>query len=207
MKTMTLTVGSVVIIAGIIACVMSLQRPPPAQKAGSETQASQPAPVEPTATAPVREEPRETDAISSPDHALSAEPAKSKHETSAKKQESPAPVKPAKQPRQLVDPLARLAMSLVGVDPEAEAYWLEAIYDSSLPDAEREDLMEDLNEEGLSDTKRPGPQDLPLIMTRLAIIEEIAPHADEFMLPHLAEAYKDLLNLADITLGGGRPVR
>jgi hypothetical protein len=134
-------------------------------------------------------------------------PAKSKHETSAKKQESPAPVKPAKQPRQLVDPLARLAMSLVGVDPEAEAYWLEAIYDSSLPDAEREDLMEDLNEEGLSDTKRPRPQDLPLIMNRLAIIEEIAPQANEFMLPHLAEAYKDLLNLADITLGGGRPVR
>jgi len=98
-------------------------------------------------------------------------------------------------------------MSLVGVDPDAEAYWLDAIYDPTLPDQEREDLMEDLNEEGLSDQKRPGTQDFPLIINRLALIEEIAPYADEFMLPHLTEAYKDLLNLADITQGGGTPVR
>ena len=98
-------------------------------------------------------------------------------------------------------------MALVGADPEAEAYWLEAIYDSSLPDAEREGLIEDLNEEGLSDHKRPSPEDLPLIMNRIAIIEEIVPHADDFMLPHLREAYKDLLNLAEITQGGGRPVK
>ena len=64
-----------------------------------------------------------------------------------------------------------------------------------LPDHEREDLMEDLNEEGLSDYKQPGPEDFPLIMNRIAIIEQIAPYADQFMLPHLAEAYKDLVNL------------
>lgn len=98
-------------------------------------------------------------------------------------------------------------MSLVGMDPDAEAYWLGAIFDSSLPDQEREDLIEDLNEEGLSDEKHPGPQDVSLILNRIAIIEDIAPHADEFMLPHLAEAYKDLLNLADITQGGGEPVQ
>ncbi|TAK96345.1 MAG: hypothetical protein EPO07_14640 [Verrucomicrobia bacterium] len=116
-----------------------------------------------------------------------------------------APTKKPKEP--LHDPDARAAMSLVGVDRDAEAYWLGAIFDSSLPDQEREDLMEDLNEEGLSDTKRPGPQDFPLIMNRLAIIEEIVPQADEFMLRHLGEAYKDLLNLADISRGGGRPVQ
>jgi hypothetical protein len=44
-------------------------------------------------------------------------------------------------------------------------------------------------------------------MNRLAIIEGIVPHADEFMLPHLREAYKDLLNLAEITQGGGKPVK
>jgi hypothetical protein len=118
---------------------------------------------------------------------------------------TPTQTAQAKEP--LHDPDARVALGLVGIDAEAEAYWLEAISDSSLPDKEREDLMEDLNEEGLSDHKRPGPEDFPLIMNRLAIVEEIAPHADEFMLPHLREAYKDLLNLAEITQGRGEPVK
>ena len=98
-------------------------------------------------------------------------------------------------------------MSFVGADPNAEAYWLEAIFDRSLPDREREDLMEDLNEEGLSDHQHPGPEDLPLIMNRLALIEAIAPEADEFMLTHLGEAYQDLVNLAHITQGEGSPVK
>ena len=115
--------------------------------------------------------------------------------------------KPAKTKPPLQDPLARAAMSLVGADPGAEAYWLEAIFDSSLPKQEREDLIEDLNEEGLSDHKRPGPGDYPLIMNRLAIIEEIAPYSDEFMLNHLQEAYKDLVNLSQVALGGGLPVQ
>jgi len=113
-----------------------------------------------------------------------------------------------KKPKELLhDPDARAALSFVGVDPQAEAYWLEAIFDSSLPDQEREDLIEDLNEEGLSDTKRPGLEDFPLIVNRIAIIEEIVLHADAFMAPHLREAYKDLWNLAAITQGGGKPVR
>jgi hypothetical protein len=114
---------------------------------------------------------------------------------------------PASTPKEpLRDPEARAAMSLVGIDPDAEAYWLGAIFDSSLPENEREDLMEDLNEEGLSDAKHPGPQDLPVILNRLVIIEEILPFADEFMVEHLGEAYKDLLNLADVTQGRGEPV-
>jgi hypothetical protein len=117
------------------------------------------------------------------------------------------PGRPPKSKPDLQDPVARAALSLVGADPEAEAYWLEAIYDPSLPNEEREDLMEDLNEDGLSDPKRPGAQDLPLILNRLVIIEELAPWADDFMWPHLREAYKDLLNLAEITQGGGEPVR
>ncbi len=121
------------------------------------------------------------------------------------------PIQNTSQPRsakrELQDPLAREALGLVGMDREAEAYWLEAIYDSSLPDKEREDLMEDLNEDGLSDIKRPGPEDLPVILNRLKLIEDIVPTADDFMLKHLAEAYKDLWNLAAITQGGGEPVR
>ena len=106
---------------------------------------------------------------------------------------------PADEPHQ--DQMARAALSLVGTgDPDAEAYWMDAIFDSSLSDHEREDLMEDLNEEGLSDPRHPGPQDLPLIVNRLAIIEQVAPYADPFMLEHLGEAYKDLFGMLN-----GRP--
>jgi hypothetical protein len=101
---------------------------------------------------------------------------------------------PAGEPHR--DLMARAALSLVGTgDPDAEAYWMDAIFDPSLPDQEREDLMEDLNEEGLSDPRHPGPEDLPLIVNRLAIIEEVAPYADSFMIEHLGEAYKDLVGL------------
>jgi hypothetical protein len=207
MKTTTLAAGLVVILGCLVAGVMSIKGPQPAQKARHETQASKQAPVEPQAAAPVREAPPEADAVPPSDHAASGEPAKTEGETSVKKQEVATPARPVKQPKQLQDPLARVAMSLVGADPDAEAYWLEAIYDSSLPDQEREDLIEDLNEEGLSDHQRPGPEDFPLIMNRIVILQEIFPHADQFMLPHLREAYKDLLNLAEITQGGGKPVK
>lgn len=95
------------------------------------------------------------------------------------------------------DLLARVALSLVGTgDPGAEAYWMGAIFDPTLSDQEREDLMEDLNEEGLANPRQAMQQDLPLIMNRLAIIEAVAPYADPFMQEHLFEAYKDLMNLA-----------
>ena len=110
------------------------------------------------------------------------------------KSQAAAPKKP-KADKERRDPLARVALSFVGVDSDAEKYWLEAIFDSSLSDQEREDLMEDLNEEGLSNPHRPGSEDLPLILNRLAIIEELAPAADDFMQIHLWEAYKDLTGL------------
>lgn len=103
-----------------------------------------------------------------------------------------SPASHAKGKKPVQDPAARVALSLVGADPDAEAYWMSAISDPNLPDQEREDLMEDLNEDGLSDPKHPGPADLPLILNRIALIEEIAPTADPFMQEHLGEAYKDL---------------
>lgn len=111
---------------------------------------------------------------------------------------SPSPVRRVKE---LQDPLARAALQLVGIDPAAEQYWLEAIFDASLPAKEREDLMEDLNEEGFADPRHPGPEDFPLILARLRIIERVVLDADEEMWPHLAEAYKDLSNM----LNGGAP--
>jgi type II secretory pathway pseudopilin PulG len=116
-------------------------------------------------------------------------------------------VQPASARRELQDPLARVALGMVGADPDAEAYWLDAIYNPNLPDQEREDLMEDLNEDGLSDPRHPGPWDYPLIMNRITLIDQVVPTADQFMLPHLWEAYKDLWNLAELARGRGESIR
>ena len=62
---------------------------------------------------------------------------------------------------------------------------------------ERKDLIEDLNEDGLSDPRRPGPEDLPLILSRMMLIEEAAPYAmDQVNADAFQEAYKDLMNMA-----------
>ena len=131
------------------------------------------------------------------------QPARTNVPSAAPPQKSAAPtVPPANANGPLQDPVARAALSLVGADPDAEQYWTAAIFDPTLPDQEREDLMEDLNEDGLSDPQHPGPQDLPLIVNRIRIIEEIAPDADDFMLEHLWEADKDLRNML-----AGQPVQ
>ncbi|MBU6409302.1 MAG: hypothetical protein KGR98_02840, partial [Verrucomicrobia bacterium] len=69
------------------------------------------------------------------------------------------------------DPVARVALYSVGAgDPEANAYWENAIFDPTLPAAERKDLIEDLNETGMADPRHPGPSDLPLILSRIQLI-------------------------------------
>jgi hypothetical protein len=95
------------------------------------------------------------------------------------------------------DPLARQALSWVGADPQAEQYWVQAINDPSLPPNERQDLIEDLNEEGFPDPRNLTLDDLPLILSRIEIIEEHALDAmDEVNAAAFMEAYKDLVNMA-----------
>lgn len=94
------------------------------------------------------------------------------------------------------DPAARTALAFVGEDPAAEEYWAEAINDPSLPAEERKDLIEDLNEDGLSDPHHPGPADLPIIASRLELITELAPYPmDRVNAEAFAEALKDLVGL------------
>ena len=94
------------------------------------------------------------------------------------------------------DPLARFALSLVGADPTAEEYWAAAINDPSLSAKEREDLIEDLNEVGFADPQNPTPDEIPLIVNRLQIIEQYAPFAmDDNNARSFSEAYKDLSNM------------
>jgi hypothetical protein len=116
---------------------------------------------------------------------------------------SVVPAKPKKKhphrskPKEAIkDPLARAALSLVGADPEAEAYWTAAINDPSLPANERQDLIEDLNEDGLTDPHHLAEADIFMIENRIELIEEQAPYAmDQVNSDAFQEAEKDLLNL------------
>jgi hypothetical protein len=124
-----------------------------------------------------------------PTNAPASKPAR---KTASQKQTPPA--SGGKEIRQ--DPIARAALSLVGMDPAAEEYWAIAINDPTLSDKEREDLIEDLNEEGFDDPANPTLEELPLIVNRLQIIEHYAPFAmDENNARSFAEAYKDLANM------------
>lgn len=85
---------------------------------------------------------------------------------------------------------------MVGADRHAEAYWNAAINNPALPEEERKDLIEDLNEDGLSDPENPGPVDLPLIAARIHLIEVLAPDAmDDANADAFVEAYKDLTDM------------
>jgi hypothetical protein len=49
---------------------------------------------------------------------------------------------------------------------------------------------------------------LPVILSRILLIEAVGPDAmDQVNADAFQEAYKDLVNLANLALGGGGPVR
>jgi hypothetical protein len=110
---------------------------------------------------------------------------------------TPQPQAPSGSKKQWQDPEARVALSLVGVLPEAEQYWSLAINNPDLPAKERQDLIEDLNEEGFRDPKNLRAEDLPLILSRIKLIEELAPKAmDTVNAEAFKEAHKDLVSMA-----------
>jgi hypothetical protein len=130
-----------------------------------------------------------------------AQPVQVAKATMATQSAAPAESAPADEPLKIngyvvQDPEARLALSFVGTDPAAEAYWSQAINDPNLPSEERKDLIEDLNEDGLMDPKHPTAQDMPIILNRIQLIEEMAPQAmDSVNARAFNEAYNDLLDL------------
>jgi len=174
-------------VTGVVAGALILHRQP--------TETSGPVKVTPpVAAVPPAAAPAETPPDVVPEAA--AVPAAPVKEVVMKKSAKQKSGKAPKAPIQ--DPDARVALSLVGADPAAEAYWESAINDPNLPAEERKDLIEDLNEDGLSDPKHPGPQDMPLIASRLQLIEELAPDAmDQVNGDAFAEAYKDLISMAN----------
>lgn len=94
--------------------------------------------------------------------------------------------------------LGRLALSYVGDDPFADEVWAWLINDPQLSAKVRQDLIEDLNENGFSEEngRRATVDDLPLIESRILLLEEHAQFAmDEVNAAAFAEAYKDLANM------------
>lgn len=111
------------------------------------------------------------------------------------------PIAPAYKPgpskfRKAKEPMARAALEFVGADPESDRLWLAAISDPTVPAEERKDLIEDLNEDGISDPKNPTRKDLGLIQGRIALIEQLLPSAmDEVNAAAFREAHKDLTKM------------
>jgi hypothetical protein len=202
MKAGTLSLAAVAVVAiGAFAIKVMFERP--TAREGSETGHTQTADSISSAVSRVQQ-PR-TVAISHT-NSVAAVSASTSNPSIQNSPTNTAAARPAKKP--LMDPFARIALTFVGADPDAEDYWFAAINDLSLPANERQDLIEDLNEEGLSDPKHPTIEDLPLIFNRLALIETIGPDAaDEVNAAAFDEAYKDLLNLAALAMGGGQAVR
>jgi hypothetical protein len=96
------------------------------------------------------------------------------------------------------EPLARLALSFVGADPQANEFYQKTINDPLLTRSDRKNLIEDLNQDGFADTRNLTARDLPLIQNRIALIEQLAPQAmDDANAAAFKEAYKDLINMRD----------
>ena len=96
------------------------------------------------------------------------------------------------------EPFARLALSYVGADAQADGFYQKAINDMTLTESHRKNLIEDLNQDGFPDTRNLSARDLPLIQNRIAFIEQQAPLAtDPVNVAAFKEAYKDLLKMRE----------
>jgi hypothetical protein len=93
------------------------------------------------------------------------------------------------------EPLARLALTFVGADQQANQFYERAINDPVMNPSHRKNLIEDLNEDGLN-FRNLTQQDLPLIKNRLSLIDQLAPGAmDKVNAAAFQEAKKDLINM------------
>ena len=122
--------------------------------------------------------------------AVSSPPSKAAVPVKQRYEPGPSKYKNARRPE------VRAILARVGADHEAEALWLQSINDPSVPAKEREDLIEDLNEDGLSDPAKPTREDLALIKSRIALIDRLMPSAmDKVNESAFKEARKDLVNM------------
>ena len=188
LKTIVLAVGLVAVIGVVIRYQMrDDHKPTPQIRGDASAQQSHPEVLQ---TSPVEQ------VVASPSKVPDVSPSPSPPPAVAPTRAEPLAVE-AEIPEPLIpEPLARLALSFVGVDSGAEWVWILAINDPNLPPRDRQNLIEDLNEDGFPDKKNITEDDLPLIVNRIELIEQLAPDAiDDVNAAAFAEAYKDLLNM------------
>lgn len=193
MKGKILLLASAAVVAIVVSAIIATNHETTDAVASNSGPAAQPV----SKTAPAVEA-----VAGNPKAELPAQPVQAVEPAAAHQPATPAETAPADEPVLKIngyvvqDPEARLALSFVGTDPAAEAYWSQAINDPNLPSEERKDLIEDLNEDGLADPKNPTAQDMPIILNRIQLLEEMAPQAmDPVNAKAFAEAYKDLVDL------------
>ena len=93
---------------------------------------------------------------------------------------------------------ARVALSMIGYDPDADEVWIRLINDPDVSAEARHDLIEDLNEDGFADPDNPTLDELPMIEHRLELIEDLLPYAmDKVNSDAFKEARKDLVNMVN----------
>jgi hypothetical protein len=97
--------------------------------------------------------------------------------------------------------LGRMALAYVGVDPKAGELFHATIMDNSLNANQRRNLVEDLNEDGLSDLKNFSSDDLTIISKRLALTESYLKQSyvqqDQTLKDAFQEANKDLKKMLE----------
>ncbi len=205
MKTKNILVAGLVVVIGVAVASVVIARREAARhaaaqaaKANSDQVRNQDRPAVTTAVEPAAPEPLAPEPASRPP----APPGKSRGQTNATTKAGTVVAPNFPDPR-LNDPvfkeqLGRYALDYVGGgDADADEAWMQIINDPSLSADARQNLIEDLNENGLSDPQNPTVDDLPLILNRLALIEDLAPDAmDQVNWDAFMEAYKDLADMA-----------
>ncbi|MBI3874928.1 MAG: hypothetical protein HY300_02990 [Verrucomicrobia bacterium] len=97
------------------------------------------------------------------------------------------------------EPLARVALAFVGANAQAEQMFGQAVRDPALHGNPIRNLVEDLNQDGISNRKVPTPEDLKLIASRYDLTQQYLQQdfvqADKVLLGAFKEANKDLANM------------
>lgn len=145
----------------------------------------------------VEPEPNESEPVSPPPTPIVNPDGQNNTET----QEEPAPEPFNEDPQieesRVKEQRGRVALGLIGRDPEADEVWIRIINDPGVSENARSNLIEDLNEDGLS-YRNLTLDDLPVIEYRLELIEDLLPYAmDKVNSDAFKEARKDLVNMVD----------
>lgn len=97
------------------------------------------------------------------------------------------------------EPLARLALAFVGSNRQAEQLFHTAVLDGALTPDARRNLIEDLNQDGLSSKRNLSPEDLSLVTARYRLtqtyLQQDYVQGDRMLLEAFKEADKDLRNM------------